>query len=519
MSSTRPRSPEAALAARGVTKAYPGVLALDDVSVELRDGEVLGVVGENGAGKSTLLDVLSGVVAPDAGDVLLGGAPVVMGSHRAANERGIFRVFQEPSLIGDLRVDDNLLLGHERRVRRSKQRRAQAILDELGVAVDARARVRDLPLSERQAVEIARALLLASVLGIARPVVLFDEATATLDRRQVDAFLGWVRGLRGRASVMLVSHFLPEVLALADRVLVLKDGRAVALRPASELDEPTLHALMVGRERAADHHREDRQAPAGDTVVLRLDGVSVPGAVRDVSLAVRAGEIVGVGGLVGSGKSALVQAAAGTVATSAGTVAIGDGPARAPRLRRLRGAGLGFVPGERGTEGLLLDASVLANVQLPSLHDRFAPAQWWRRGAAVAAARRWVERLAIAVPSPQTRAGALSGGGQQKVVLAKWLEREPVVLVLDSPTRGVDTGAREAIYAVLRDLSARGAAILVATDDLAELIGLSHRVAVMARGRVVRVVDAPPGAKPTEQEIVALMGGEPEPAGAERSAG
>jgi ABC-type sugar transport system ATPase subunit len=427
-------------------------------------------------------------------------------------------VFQEPSLIGDLRVDDNLLLGHERRVRRNKTRRAQAILDELGVPVDARARVRELPPAERQAVEIARALLLASVLGIERPVVLFDEATATLDRGQVDAFLGWVGGLRGRASVVLVSHFLPEILALADRVLVLKDGRTVTTRPAEELDEPALHALMVGRERAANHHREDLQAPAGDAVVLRLDGISVPGAVRDVSLSVRAGEIVGVGGLVGSGKSVLVQAAAGTVPTSAGTVTLAGGAARVPRLRRLRAAGLGFVPAERGSEGLVLDASVTANVQLPSLHDRFAPRLWWRRGVAVGAARRWIDRLAIAVPTPATRAGVLSGGGQQKVVLAKWLERDPRVLVLDSPTRGVDTGAREAIYAVLRDLSARGAAILLATDDLKELIGLSHRVAVMARGEVVRVVEAPPDAKPSEQEIVTLMGGEPEPAAVERSA-
>lgn len=516
----------AALAVRAVTKRYPGVVALDDVSVELRDGEVLGVVGENGAGKSTLLDVLSGVVAPDAGEVLLNGAPVPFANHRQANLRGVFRVFQEQALIDNLRVYENLLLGHERRLarrvpglpRRRLRHRARAVLEELGVDVDARARVRDLPLAQRQAVEIARSLLLASLLGFTRPVVLFDEATATLDRRQVETFLGWVRALRGRASVVLVSHALPEVLALADRILVLKDGRAVTQRPAAELDEPTLHALMVGRERAANHHREDLQEPPGERAVLRVRGLTVPGSVEDVTLDVHAGEIVGIGGLVGSGKSDLVRAVAGAIPAAAGTVAVGDAPPQPPRLRRLVDAGLGFVPAERGAEGLVLGASLLANVQLPSLADRFAPRGWWRRGAAVEAARRWIQRLEIAVPGPATRAGALSGGGQQKVVLAKWLERAPRALVLDSPTRGVDTGAREAIYAVLRGLSARGAAILVATDDLNELIGLSHRVAVMNRGRVVRVVEAPPHAKPSEQQIVTLMGGGPELAAAERNA-
>jgi ABC-type sugar transport system ATPase subunit len=519
-----PGAERTALAVRSVTKRYPGVVALDGVTVELRDGEVLGVVGENGAGKSTLLDVLSGVVAPDDGHVELGGEPVSFGSHRAANERGVFRVFQEQALIGNLRVDEALLLGHEDRLRRGPllarrpmQRRAQALLDELGVPVDARARVETLDLGHRQAVEIARALLLAELLGIERPVVLFDEATAALDRAQVDAFLGWVSALRGRASVVLVSHFLPEVLETADRVVVLKDGALVTQAPAAELDEPKLHALMVGRERAANHHREDLQRPPGEQPLLRVRELALPGVLHGVSLDVHTGEVVGVGGLLGSGKSDLVRAVAGALPGASGTVQLGDDAPMRPRLRRLQAAGLGFVPAERGTEGLVLDASLLANVQLPSLHDRFAPHGWWRRGAALAATRRWIERLAIAAPGPATAAGALSGGGQQKVVLAKQLERAPRVLLLDSPTRGVDTGAREAIYTVLRDLCERGCAVLLATDDLAELIGLSHRVVVMARGRVAAVVDAPAGAKPSEQELVTLMSGTPE-AAAERSA-
>jgi ribose transport system ATP-binding protein len=218
---------------------------------------------------------------------------------------------------------------------------------------------------------------------------------------------------------------------------------------------------------------------------------------------------VGVGGLVGSGKSDLVRAVAGVLPAGSGTVALGDGAPRRPALRRLIADGLGFVPAERGSEGIVLDASVVANVQLPSLHDRFARAGWWRRGAAVVATRRWIARLDVAARGPGTRAGTLSGGAQQKVVLAKWLERAPSALVLDSPTRGCDTGAREAIYAILRGLSAQGTAILIATDDLKELIGLSHRVVVMAHGRVARIVPAPPSAKPSEKAIVALMGGAP----------
>lgn len=514
-----------AIAARAVVKRYPGVVALDGVTVELRDGEVLGVVGENGAGKSTLLDVLSGVVTPDAGAVELHGAPVALGSHRDANARGVFRVFQEQALIPNLRVDESLLLGHEDRLRRGPllarrgmQRRAQALLDELGVPVDARARVETLDLGHRQAVEIARALLLAELLGIARPVVLFDEATAALDRGQVDAFLGWVRALRGRASVVLVSHFLPEVLATADRIVVLKDGAVVTQAPAGELDEPRLHALMVGRERAANHHREELQQPAGEEPLLRVRDLALPGgSVGGVSLDVHAGEIVGVGGLLGSGKSDLVRAIAGALPGATGTVQLADGPPARPRLRRLLDAGLGFVPAERGSEGLLLDASLLANLQLPSLQDRFAPRGWWRRGRARAATRAWIERLGIAAPGPGTPAGALSGGGQQKLVLAKWLERSPRVLLLDSPTRGVDTGAREAIYTLLREQSQAGRAVLLATDDLNELIGLSHRVVVMVRGRVAAVVEAPAGAKPSEQRLVTLMSGTPDAAD-ERSA-
>jgi ribose transport system ATP-binding protein len=517
MSSIPPLPADAppALAARSVTKRYPGVTALDDVTVELGEGEVLGVVGENGAGKSTLLDVLSGVVAPEAGAVELGGEAVRLHDHRAANLRGVFRVFQEQALIADLRVYESMLLGHELRLgrapallpRRRMQRRVRELLAELGVGVDARARVRELPLAQRQAVEIARALLLARLLGVARPVILFDEPTATLDRQQVEVFLGWVRALRGRASVVLVSHFIPEVLEIADRIVVLKDGALVHTAPAAELDEPALHALMVGRERAAHHHREDLQAPAGPEPVLRVRDLAVAGSFTGVSLDVHAGEIVGVGGLVGSGKSALVQTVAGTIPPSAGSISVGEGRAGRPGLRKLIAAGLGFVPAERGTEGAMLDASVLANVQLPSVRDRYARLGWWRRGAAAKATRRWIAELDIAAPGLGTRVGALSGGNQQKVVLAKWLDRSPKALLLDSPTRGVDTGARESIYAVLRRLSANGAAILMATDDLNELIGLSHRVVVMAGGSVVRVVDAPRGAKPSEEEIVTLMGG------------
>jgi ribose transport system ATP-binding protein len=520
--------------AEGLSKRYGPNAVLDEVGFEIGRNRIVSFVGENGAGKSTLLNIISGIVAADSGRMWLNGVPFRPTEYGAASRLGVTRVFQEQALVLNVPVYENLMLGHEHRFDRFGQlvdraamiAVAEGIVEEAGIDVDVRRRTGSYDFSKRQSIEIARACLVPTrLLGVESPLILLDEPTSALDQRDEEAFFRLVARVKTRGSLIFVSHRMSEVLTLSDEIHVLKDGRCVATLDAGNTNEAMLHGLMVGRERVADYYHEGRQRPIAldAKIVLSLRGLGQQHEYEDVSIDVHAGEVVGVGGLLDSGKGALGRGASGVDHPSTGTVALEGGPQEKPDIASFVRRGLGYVPAERLTEGLIAPFTVAWNISAASGGDLFSNALGlWRARREKATAVHFVERLGIRSGSPSQVCLRLSGGNQQKVVLARWLCRSPRVLVLDNPTRGVDAGAKEEIYQVIRDLTDRGVGILLITDELLELIGLSNRILIMKRGRIVAEVPAPADAKPTEHDLIARMlpGGaasalerRPEPAG------
>lgn len=499
----------------GLSKSYQGSRALDGVTLEVRENEIVGVVGENGAGKSTLLNILSGITRPDAGEIVLKGRRVEPRNYHEANLLGIFRVFQEQALIPNIPVYENLLLSHERRFSRFGQlldrRRmietATRIVEEIGLDIDVTRQTSDYDFSRRQAVEIARACLVPEVLGIAMPLILLDEPTSALNQTEVTAFLSMIERLRQRASFLFVSHRLSEILAVCDRIYVLKDGRLVGQLEAGEANENLLHGMMVGRERDSDYYHEEAQRAEGlSRVAFGVRGLTSGDAFSSITFDVHEGEVLGIGGLLDSGKSGLGRAMVGIDRVDAGVVRVGEHPPMTPELRRLMRLGVGYIPAERHAEGMIVPFSITWNMSMASGQDIFSNAAGvWRPGLEHAVASDYVRRLAVKASSPDVVCTWLSGGNQQKVVLAKWLCRNPKVLVLDNPTRGVDAGAKEEIYRLLRQLTAHGVAVVLITDELLELIGMSNRIAIMRGGQITHVVEAPVGGKPSERELISRM--------------
>lgn len=511
---------QAALEASGLSKRYGETLVLDDVGITLPSTGVLGLVGENGAGKSTLLNILSGLIRPDTGTVVLHGGTPLPAEFSAARQLGIARVFQEQALVGHVPVFENLLIGTDRAFawagqilsRKRMIARAQEMIDRAGAAIDVRRITRDLSFSERQLIEIIRACLAPSMLfGINKPIVLLDEPTASLERGDEDIFLKLVEETRQEGSLLFVSHRLGEVLSLCDEIVVLKDGRRVAAVLPRDVDERKLHQLMVGRERDSDYYHEDRQQiiartgePAAGTA-FAARSMDRPGHYHDVDIDVVPGEILGIGGLLESGKTPLGHGLAGVHPPVRGEVSLDGSAWQRPSTGSLVRAGVGYVPAERLVEGMIAGQPVSSNITLPS-GDMFSTRSgFWRHRHENTVSRDLIARVGINVKGPDTLCERLSGGNQQKVVLARWLARPLKVLILDNPTRGVDAGAKEEIYRFIRDLTDKGTAVILISDELLELIGLSNRIAIMRQGQITQILPAPGHAKPTEQELVAAM--------------
>jgi ABC-type sugar transport system ATPase subunit len=475
-------STTAVLQGRGLTTAFPGVRALAGADFSGRPGRVHALVGENGAGKSTLVRILTGNQSPDEGELLFDGRPVRFGSPREALAAGVTAVYQELTILPAMSVADNVMLGQERTARgvldrRAHDREVRSALARVGLGdVDPGTRAEDLSLANQQLVEIARALVRRS------RVIVLDEPSAVLSGDKLQALFGVVRGLAADGvAVVYISHLLEEITDLAHDVTVLRDGRVVSTGPAEAYSIPRIIREMVGRD-------VDTVFPAlpepGEQVVLRVRGL-VPRSGRapaPLDLDVRAGEIVGVAGLVGSGRSRLLRTLAGVHPRVAGTVEVAGRPVPA-NLRQSIRAGVTLVPEERKTDGLVLPLPVRANTTLAAL------GQVVRGGFLSASRERAVfreeqARLGIKASGPEQGTWQLSGGNQQKIVLAKWLRRGPRVLLLDEPTRGVDVGAKTEIYRLVTALAAEGMAVIMVSSDLPEVLGLSHRVLVCRAGAV-----------------------------------
>ncbi len=499
-----------ALSLVAVDKSFPGVHALKRVSIEIGQGEVVGLIGENGAGKSTLMKILSGVYQPDSGQILIAGQPTRLLDAADANSKGIGMVFQEQSLLTNLTVGENIYLGNEKQFTRFgivdwKKLYAAAArqLAKVQVDVDPRMRAEDLDFAARQMVELAKALTLEEKAG-GHLVILLDEPTSVLERAEIEILFSRVRALKSRASFIFVSHRLDEVLEVSDRIYVMKDGAVVADLVTSEADVTKLHHLMVGRSLQAEYYREPLQKPFRDEVLIEAEGLSLGQAYRDVSFKLHAGEILGIAGVIGSGREELTRTLAGFAPHTGGRLSVRGRDVRLSTPAEAVDLGIGYIPRERRVEGLVLFLSVAANITLADLgglmRHGFISASEERR-----LAKSWVDRLRVQTPSIETLCLSLSGGNQQKVVLAKWLNAKARVLILDHPTRGIDVGAKEEVYELVRAVTAEGVAVILTSDTLEETIGLSHTVLVMRDGAVTFATDARPGHKPSQVDLIGHM--------------
>jgi ribose transport system ATP-binding protein len=498
------------LSVEHVSKAFAGVQALDDVSVEIGADEVVGLVGENGAGKSTLMRILAGVYAPDRGLLKLDGTPVLLRSPRDANLNGIGIVFQEQSLLVNLTVGENIYLGQEAEFTRlglvNRGRlyaAARRQLAKVQVDIDPRTRTSELSFAARQMVELAKALALEERTE-RHLVILLDEPTSVLEQRDIDILFARVRALKQRASFVFVSHRLDEILALSDRIYVMKDGRVVGQMQAGSTTVPQLHQMMVGRDRHAEYYRESRQHAPREEIVMEARGLSVKDAYQEVDFVLRKGEVLGIAGVVGSGREELTRTLFGFVPQTSGTLQIDGHEVRLTAPSQAADHGVGYIPRERRTEGLVLSLPIALNMTLSKLPvGRITGAISLGRERQLA--KSWVDKLHIRTPSVEALCLNLSGGNQQKVVLAKWMNARAHILIFDHPTRGLDVGAKEEVYELIRSLSEEGAAIVLTADTLEETIGLCHSILVMRDGQVTARFDASPGRKPSQVDLIQHM--------------
>jgi ribose transport system ATP-binding protein len=472
----------------GVTKVYPSVIALNDVSISIRGGEVVGLIGENGAGKSTLMKVLGGAIAPDRGRIVIDGAEISDLSPARAVEHGIAFVHQELNPFSNLDVTANVLLGREICKglfgfidRKAMEARVRPLLEMLGTRFGPGDPVSGLSLADQQLLEIARAL------SINVRLLILDEPTSSLTLSETQRLLKVIRLLRGEGvAILFVTHRLGEVAEVADRVVGLRDGGNAGDLAREEISKDAMVRLMIGRD--VSQFYETSKLPPGD-VVLRIRGLRTSAYPREaVDLALRAGEIMGLAGLVGAGRSELARAIFGVDAPEAGTVEV-QGKAVPPGsvIEAIK-AGICLVPEDRKSEGLFLDFSVAQNIAAPSLAtiSRHGLVDRDAESALAESARR---EFSIKAPRLDRPAGELSGGNQQKIVLAKWLATRPKVIILDEPTRGIDVGAKAEVYHLMRLLASQGAALLMISSDMEEVIGVSSRVMVMSRGRMSGVLE------------------------------
>jgi ribose transport system ATP-binding protein len=471
------------LKVEGVTKSFPGVKALSDMQLELRRGEVLALVGENGAGKSTLMKLLSGIHTADEGRFFLNGEPYEPLGPKHAQELGISIIHQEFNLMPDLTVAQNIYVGHEPRTgsfflnERKLNAQAKKLIERLHLSLDPRWIVGDLTVAKQQMVEIAKALAYDA------KVLIMDEPTAALNDREVEVLHDLIRRFRQPdTGVIYISHRMDELKVISDRITVIRDGRYVGTVDTRETTMKEVISLMVGREISGEAKPEGVQE--GREVLLEVSGLSTKHLLKDVSFELKKGEILGFAGLMGAGRTEVARAIVGADKIDAGTIRLRGqevsikSPADAAKHR------IGYLSEDRKKFGLLLQQEVNANIGLSSLHELFQSFGFMKDKAIRAKSREYVDALRIKTPSIAQTAKNLSGGNQQKVVIAKWLVKDCDILIFDEPTRGIDVGAKEEIYRLLNDLVQQGKSIIMISSELPEVLRMSHRILVMSEGRI-----------------------------------
>jgi ribose transport system ATP-binding protein len=480
----------------GIRKSFPGVVALDGVDFDLRRGEVHVLLGENGAGKSTLIKMLSGAYHPDEGRVLVDGEEVHIRGAQDAERLGIATIYQEFNLVPDLTVAENIFLGRQpRRLgmidRKRMEADAEVLLKRVGVHVSPRARVRELGIARLQMVEIAKALSLNA------RVLIMDEPTAVLTSEEVYKLFAIVRRLReDGVGIVFITHHLEEIAALGDRVTVIRDGKSVGQVPAGT-PEDELVRLMVGRSIEQQYPRERGETGAA---LLKVEGLTRDGVFHDIGFEVHAGEVVGIAGLVGAGRTEVVRAVFGADPYDKGAVHVSGAALKGHDVGAAMAAGIGLIPEDRKGQGLVLDQSVEENLGLVTMRAATRAGLVDLKGQREAAAR-IAEQLGVRMAGLHQHVRTLSGGNQQKVVIGKWLLADTKVLILDEPTRGIDVGAKVEIYQLINELTSQGAAVLMISSDLPEVLGMSDRVLVMAQGRIAGELDAD---EATQDSVMAL---------------
>jgi ribose transport system ATP-binding protein len=468
---------------QGISKSFPGVQALKSVDFSVVRGEIHALVGENGAGKSTLMKILTGALLGDEGQISLGHQVVQINSPGDAQQLGISMIHQELSLIPYLTVGQNIFLGREPRARLGAfidwpelYSQAQVLLDQLNVNVDSQASVQDLSIAQRQMVEVAKAL------SFNADLIAMDEPTSSLTDRETEVLFQVMRSFKERGiSIIFISHRLEEVFAIADRITVLRDGETIGTADVSELDVDQVVRMMVGRELGELYPKDDIERKG---VVLEASGLADGRELRPVDVALQSGEILGIAGLAGAGRTALAETLFGVRAAVKGQIKIGGKRTRIQHPGQAIRLGMGFVPEDRKLQGLFLNMAVRENVVISALPvvSRFSFVNF---SQADKLAREFVEKLKIRTPSLKQLIRNLSGGNQQKVIIARWLTLKPKILILDEPTRGIDVATKAEIHALMNQLAKEGVAVMMVSSDLPEVLGVSDRILVMRSGKIV----------------------------------